>query len=183
MRILDPQPGELILDAGCGTGRNLGPILAAGAQAVGIDFSSGMLAVARDAAPACALAAVDLRTALPFGDGCFDAVLCSLVGEHLDEIVAPLTEFRRVTRPGGRLVFSVYHPEVAAQGVEANFKLDGVEYGLGAAQHSVQDYLDAVVDAGFDEVAFASFNGGAGTGRYEGKPLLFLVAATVAPEG
>ena len=49
---LAPRDGERILDAGCGTGRNLVPITAAGSRAVGIDFSLGMLSVARRALPA-----------------------------------------------------------------------------------------------------------------------------------
>src|SRR5215475_15036169 len=37
IKILAPAEGELILDAGCGTGRNLKPLLTAGATAIGID--------------------------------------------------------------------------------------------------------------------------------------------------
>jgi SAM-dependent methyltransferase len=182
LRVLDPRPGELLLDAGFGTGRYLRSIAEAGARVVGIDFSHGMLAVARRASPNAQLAAVDLRSGLPFGDDHFDAVLCSLVGEHLPEIGGPLREFKRLIRPGGRAVFSVYHPEIAAMGVEANFEIAGVEYRLGAKPYSIQDYLDAFADAGFDEIAFASFRGAKASGKYEGRPLLFLVAATVAPD-
>src|SRR5438105_939537 len=41
--LLDPKPGERILDIGCGTGRLTTEIAAAGAQAVGIDSSAAMI--------------------------------------------------------------------------------------------------------------------------------------------
>ncbi|MGE0688105.1 MAG: class I SAM-dependent methyltransferase, partial [Dehalococcoidia bacterium] len=126
------------------------------------------------------LAGADLQAPLPFRDETFDAVLCSLVGEHLNDLVLVLTEMRRVLKPTGRLVFTVIHPDQVAAGIEAKFEHEGVEYGLGAERHSVQDYLDAVVDAGFGDVAFASFRGGVEAGRFSGQPLLFLLAATAS---
>ena len=47
MSLLNPQPGQKILDAGCGTGRNLARISRAGARPYGLDFSLGMLRVAK----------------------------------------------------------------------------------------------------------------------------------------
>lgn len=179
LRNLEPRPGELILDAGCGSGRHTPALLAAGATVVGVDFSMAMLARARDEASG-RLAAADLQAPLPFRDETFDAVLCSLVGEHLRELVPAMTELRRVLKPTGRMVFSVIHPDQVAAGIEAHFEHDGVVYGLGAERHSVQDYLDAAVDAGFGDIAFASFRGGVEAGRFSGQPLLFLLAATAS---
>ena len=54
-------------------------------------------------------AAVDLVcdiTAIPEPDGAFDAVLCSEVLEHLPEPTRALDEFRRLLRPGGKLVLT-----------------------------------------------------------------------------
>jgi SAM-dependent methyltransferase len=178
LRTLDPQPGELVLDAGCGSGRYLGAIAAAGATAVGADFSLSMLRRARNTA--CHLAAADLQGGLPFREQAFDAALCSPVGEHLEALVPALTELRRVLKPAGRMVFSVLHPDQVAAGIEASVRVAGIEYGLGAERHSVQDYLDAVMDAGFGDVAFASFRGGADAGKFAGQPLLFLMAATAS---
>ncbi len=185
VRVLTPIPGELVLDAGCGTGRNLQPLLDAGAYPVGVDFSAGMLAVAHKLYPDVPLVVADLQQPLPFADESFDAALCALVGEHLENLASLLLEFRRVLRPGGRLLFSVYHPELAATGIEANFELRGVEYRLGAITYSVQDYLDMFSDIDFAEIAFASFKGDEKlasalpkAARYIGQPLLFVVAVT-----
>ena len=183
--ILEPRPGELVLDAGCGTGRNLAAIARTGASVVGIDFSPRMLDLARDSHPGVPLALADLRARLPFVDGAFDAVLCTLVGEHLSGLGAALSELRRVLGAGGRLVFTVYHPALAAAGVQAGFQRDGVEYRLASLPHSVQDYLDLTLDAGFDAIGFAEYRGDRRLAddvheaeKYLGAQVLLLIAAT-----
>ncbi|HLG11646.1 MAG TPA: class I SAM-dependent methyltransferase [Dehalococcoidia bacterium] len=181
---LAPRPGEDILDAGCGTGRSLPPIVAAGARPVGLDFSIEMLKVARRRQPGARIAAADLQRTLPLRSHRFDAALCALVGEHLTDLRATFAEVRRVLRPGGRFVFSVYHPEMAAAGVEANFEDQGTEYRLGAVRYSTGDYLTLLSDAGFYEPSYQEFTGDEelaarlpnGT-KYLGRPLLLVLTA------
>jgi ubiquinone/menaquinone biosynthesis C-methylase UbiE len=103
--VLSPRPGDLILDAGCGTGRHLGSLLRARSNPVGVDFSRGMLEIARRNYPEVPLALADLQRQLPFESQRFDAVLCALIGEHLDELPLAVQEMHRVLRAGGRLVF------------------------------------------------------------------------------
>ncbi len=157
--LLAPRPGEDVLDAGCGTGRSLPSLVAAGARPVGIDFSVEMLKVARRRLPGARLAAADLQRPLPLRPRRFDAALCALVGEHLPDLRATFSEVQRVLRPAGRFVFSVYHPEMAAAGVEANFEAGGTEYRLGAVKYSTSDYLTLLLDAGFREPSFEEFAG------------------------
>ena len=183
--ILDPRPGERILDAGCGTGRNLKRLVEAGARAVGVDLSTGMLAVARRAVPGAPALAADIQHALPFRPGTFDAALCALIGEHLDDLGGTFREAFAALRPGGRYVFSVYHPAMAAAGKEANFERDGVEYRLGAVRHTTDDYLAALATAGFRDVAAHEYAGDdvlarelAVAARYVDFPLLLVLAAS-----
>lgn len=184
LNLLRPSLGERILDAGCGTGANLRTLLRAGSAPVGIDFSRGMLTVARRALGDVALAQGDLNQELPVRSSAFDAVLCALVGEHLDDPSRFFREAHGALRPGGRLVFSVFHPEMAAAGIEANFQRRGVEYRLGAHRHSVGDYLTSIEDAGFSRPIPHEFAGDDALAfevpsakRYLGQPLLLAVEA------
>jgi len=159
VKLLSPQQGEAILDAGCGTGRNLKELLVSGSLPTGVDFSHGMLKVASQYYPEVPIALADLERPLPFRDERFDAVLCSLIGEHLSALGGVLQEFHRVLKPGGRLVFSVYHPEMSAAGIEANFEQEGIEYRLGAFHYTVQEHVDLFESTGFANIVVKEFAG------------------------
>lgn len=106
--------GRRILDAGCGSGPLLAALRDRGATVTGIDSSARMLELARRRLDADAsLQVADLRDPLPFEDGSFDDVVASLVLHYLEDWGPTLAEFRRVLRPGGRLILSVDHPFVA----------------------------------------------------------------------
>jgi SAM-dependent methyltransferase len=93
-----------ILDAGCGTGRNMIEFGGLG-EPEGID-------VAPEAVEFChRRGLVGVRQApieaLPFEDGRFDLILATDVIEHLDDDRRALTELRRVAAPGAHLVITV----------------------------------------------------------------------------
>jgi ubiquinone/menaquinone biosynthesis C-methylase UbiE len=95
-----------VLEVAVGTGLNL-PHYPAGIRLTGIDLSPAMLAIARDRARALGLAA-DLREAsadaLPFPDGSFDTVVCTVSLCNIPDDRATIGEMFRILRPGGRLI-------------------------------------------------------------------------------
>jgi ubiquinone/menaquinone biosynthesis C-methylase UbiE len=103
-------PCDAFLDAGCGDGRHLAAIAAAGyrpARVVGTDISERILETAR--ATAAELAPELIRAnleALPLQDSSFDLVLCTQVVEHLIDVEAGMRELARVLRPGGTLILT-----------------------------------------------------------------------------
>lgn len=101
--LVDPQPGELVLDLAAGTGTSSVPFAEAGATVVPCDFSLGMLRVGRRTRPDLPFVAGDAMR-LPFADGVFDAVTISFGLRNVHDPAAGLAEMARVTRPGGRLV-------------------------------------------------------------------------------
>ena len=184
LRALDARPGETVLDVGCGTGTHLGRLCEAGARTLGLDFSLGMLRVAQRNAPRAALARADLNEGFPVRTGMFDAVLSSLVSEHLTNLNRFFGEVFAALREGGRLVFSAFHPDPARAGVEANFERDGTEYRLGAELYTVEEYLSRIAEAGFERLAWREHCGYdclleeiPYAAKYLGRPLLLLVRA------
>lgn len=103
VNLLDPRPGELILDLAAGTGTSSQPFHDAGATVVPCDFSLGMLRVGKQALPDLPFTAGD-GMSLPFRDGAFDAVTISFGLRNIHDPVQGLRELLRVTRPGGRIV-------------------------------------------------------------------------------
>ncbi len=100
------RAGEVVLDAGCGTGW-----LAAGLRrarpdvvVVGSDLSAGMLGKAR-AAGGWPLIQAD-GTRLPVASGSVDVLVCRGVLHHLPDVPAALAEWRRVLREDGAVVLS-----------------------------------------------------------------------------
>ncbi len=97
------RPGERVLDLGCGPGDGAARITGAGGVAVGLDYSEGMVALARkEPALAGRLVRGDAGR-LPFADGSFDKVVCTNSFHHYPEHLAALREMRRVLKPGGQL--------------------------------------------------------------------------------
>lgn len=110
---LAPQPGERILDVGCGPGVTLTEValrVGARTKVTGIDVSEPMLQGARKRAASLGLQNVEVQTGdaekLPFPDGSFDAVLCVQVLEYCKDPSRVLTEATRVLRPRGRVLFA-----------------------------------------------------------------------------
>ena len=106
------QPGEAVLDVGCGTGtlailakQQVGP----NGEVFGIDASPEMIARAQKKARR---AAVDLpftsafAQSLPYPDGRFNVVLTTVMLHHLPKKARAelAAEIRRVLRPGGRVL-------------------------------------------------------------------------------
>lgn len=103
------QPGDRILDYGCGYGRSLAQLAGLGfTNTVGVDFSPQMIARGRRDHPGLDLRRLE-RPALDEPDGSFDAamllaVLTCIVDDAGQAVV--LREIRRLLRPGGVLFIS-----------------------------------------------------------------------------
>jgi ubiquinone/menaquinone biosynthesis C-methylase UbiE len=101
------NPGERVLDVGCGAGRFVAALRDAGADPVGVELAEAALQRARRNVPGADLRLVAPGGSLPLGHGEVDLVWCSEVLEHVPDTIAFLTEVRRVLRPRGRLLLTV----------------------------------------------------------------------------
>jgi trans-aconitate methyltransferase len=100
LELLNPRPGERILDLGCGEGSLTEKIVAAGATVVGADASEEMVAGARARGLDARL--IDAER-LPF-EGEFDAVFSNAALHWVRDHDAMLAGVHRALKPGGRFV-------------------------------------------------------------------------------
>lgn len=101
---LQPAPGLRILDAGCGSGRNMVDLARRG-TVTGVELSETSLRLARERDVGEVVLGSVLE--MPFADSSFDLAVCLDVIEHLEDDVAALRELRRVVTPGGPLLVTV----------------------------------------------------------------------------
>jgi ubiquinone/menaquinone biosynthesis C-methylase UbiE len=103
-------PGMHVLDIACGTGEpsiTIARLLNRTGEVVGIDVSTGPLAVAAERARQHGLSNVRFQEAdvhqLPFPDGSFDRITCRLGVMFFADLPEALREMHRVLKPGGRV--------------------------------------------------------------------------------
>lgn len=104
---VNPKSGERILDLAAGTGTSSVPFAQAGAKVTACDMSHGMLAEGRKRHPELEFVYGD-GTDLPFEDDTFDAVTISYGLRNISDTEKALSEMRRVTKPGGRIVVAEF---------------------------------------------------------------------------
>jgi len=93
---------KVVVEFGCGAGRNLAQLKQDGAERlIGCDLSQGMLDKARARDPALMLFQQDMNRPLPLADGIADLALFCLSLEHVSDLVAPLREARRIVGEAG----------------------------------------------------------------------------------
>jgi SAM-dependent methyltransferase len=116
------EPGEVVLDLGCGAGTDLliaAQMVGPAGRAIGVDMTPAMLEVARASAREMGLGNVELHEALietlPLEDASVDVVISNGVIDLVPDKDAVLDEVDRILRPGGRLQLAdvVIHEEVS----------------------------------------------------------------------
>src|SRR6266571_231149 len=145
------QPGEQVLDVGCGTGTlalEVARHVGSAGRVAGIDPGTEQIARARAKAARRNVPIefqIGVIEQLPFPDQAFDVALSTLMMHHLP---APLkrqglAEIARVLKPGGRLVIADFTRKQERQGRAARFHAGG---------SNMQDLAALVSETGFSQV-------------------------------
>jgi SAM-dependent methyltransferase len=107
--LVEPRPGDRVLDLGCAAGAVSHFLSTLGCETVGVDAEPLAIEKARELFPGLDFQLANVAR-LPFDDASFDKAVAADLVEHLDDETfrAMLHETRRVLRPGGTL--SIYTP-------------------------------------------------------------------------
>lgn len=185
---MNVQPGAKALDVCCGTGDwTVALTKAAGpaGEVTGLDFSANMLESAKEkTAPYPNLTLIQGNAmSLPFPDNTFDYVTIGFGLRNVPDYLTVLKEMRRVLKPGGMAVcLETSQPEMPGyrQLFRFYFKFIMPLFGKVFAksyeeyswlQESANDFpgmkelAELFVDAGFQEVSYKSYSGGAAAGH------------------
>ena len=163
--------GKFVLDAGCGTGRYVIHALRRGATLVtGVDSSPEMLDRAKveldglstrstmsdsgdcntGMGPQLLLGSLE---ALPVFDQWSDVTICALTIGHLPTLRPALAELQRVTKAGGVILCSDFHPIGHSLGWQRAFSVNGQRYIVRHTPHSPGDWQHACSALGLEIVS------------------------------
>lgn len=111
LSLVDIKKGMKVLEAGCGTGIYTEWLAEKGAEVTAIDFSDEMLKIAKAKGTNAKFIKANLNHPLDYlNDNEFDLVLSSLVIHYIKDLQFLFSEFNRVLKINGSLVFSTHHP-------------------------------------------------------------------------
>lgn len=144
---------EVILDLGAGTGEHTAALAKRypRARTYGLDLAEPMLKKMRKRSswrrplrPVCA----DIQ-ALPFADNSIDLIFSSLAIQWCESLEQMFTEFRRVLRPGGFILFSTFGPDTLTELRQSWASVDEREH----VHHFTDMHIvgDAMIQAGLAE--------------------------------
>lgn len=154
-QLLGGQPGDSVVDVGCGTGRAVAEMSDRGLRAAGVDISQQMISVAQKRHPQG-----DYRVAaaasLPFADGSLTLYRSERVYQYLAHPEEALLEARRVLTPGGRIVLMDPDGDMWAIDADDQLKTRALILALSdsiANRWIGRRYQKLLLDAGFVDVA------------------------------
>ena len=170
--LLGEVAGRRICDLACGQGRVARHLADLGAQVVGIDLSTKLLAIAQrheKAAPrGIAYQHADAQNLDMETVGAFDGVVCFMALMDIPDLAPTLRSVARILRPGGWFVFSILHPcfhtsqsgeiespegtvrTISRYFVEGHWRSDtrtGPPGKVGSYHRTLSTYVNALTDA------------------------------------
>ncbi len=156
LALLNAQPGENILDLGCGDGQLTARIVAAGASVTAIDASPQMVEAARLRGLNAHLVDAQALDLNPAFDRAFDAVFSNAVLHWISDQHSLLSGIHKTLVPGGRLVAEMGgHGNIAAIQVAllAVLRRHGYEDSFDACERNffptAEAYRALLIDHGF----------------------------------
>lgn len=109
LRFLAPQPGEQILDVGCGVGYFVALFSLSECNVWGVDIDLASVRAAREQYGQRFVVA--RAEELPFAVDTFDKLICSEALEHIEDDEQAVAELHRVAKDGATVIVTTPSPE------------------------------------------------------------------------
>jgi ubiquinone/menaquinone biosynthesis C-methylase UbiE len=159
------QPGERVLDVGCGTGviaRLAAEAVGSSGSVTGLDLTPDMIEIARAVSPSTIEWHVGDATSLPFTDDAYDVVLCQMSLMFMPDRHTAVAEMRRVATTGGRVVVNTPGAIPPLFALMEQALVNHISADLGGFVHAVfsmhdpEDVASLLRDAGLVDVTAAT---------------------------
>lgn len=161
-RVIPDLAGQTVVECGCGTGKNSAWLAPRCERLAGLDFSAGMLRVAKSKVKSrnALFVLADLTEPWPVASNVAGVVLFNLVLEHIDDLRLVFREAARVLRPNGKMALSEYHPSRVSDG-KGPVVLDedgSVIHRIPNFLHTLDDYEEAARGCGLNLLSSAEWS-------------------------
>ena len=111
MRLIDPKPGQKILEIGCGEGFFSEELARKGSAVTACDISPELIALAQKKGKAKYLVTPAQNLSM-FANGSIEVVLAVLTLQNMERLDVVMKEVSRVLAPHGRFIFVLNHPMI-----------------------------------------------------------------------
>ena len=152
-QLITDLTGKVVVEAGSGTGKNSQWLAQHCQQLIGLDFSEGMLALARQKVPRPNVQFIhhDIRQPWPVEGGTADLVLINLVLEHIEQLEPIFHNAAAIMRPTAELIVTDLHPDRVTAGKGA--EITALDETIINFVHPVAEYIMVAQGAGLQLVA------------------------------
>lgn len=149
-KILDPLTFETCLEIGCGTGKNTSWFIDKASKVTAVDFSSEMLAKAKEKVKSDKVIFVQADVTQPwtFTDRNYDLISFSLILEHIEDVTLVFKNSCGKLKSNGYIYIGELHPFKQYTGSKAKFETKEGTQVLQSFIHHISDYILAAESCG-----------------------------------
>jgi malonyl-CoA O-methyltransferase len=147
-QLLTDLAGKVVVEAGCGTGKNSQWLAQRCQQLIGLDFSEGMLALARQKVPQPNAQFIqhNILQPWPVAAETADIVLINLVLEHIEQLEPVFQHAAAIMPPNAQLIVTDLHPDRVTVGKGA--EITALAETIVNFVHPVTEYVGVAETAG-----------------------------------
>jgi ubiquinone/menaquinone biosynthesis C-methylase UbiE len=148
-KIIDSS--TLVLELGCGTGKNTAWLLNKAQHVTAVDFSEHMLNKAKEKYSDANLIFLqaDITQPWPFETDSFNLVTCNLILEHIKTLDSVFSEAARILKDDSYFFISELHPAKQYLGSKARFEKNNELVSPDCFIHHTSEYFSSAINNGF----------------------------------